>query len=98
MTNIDIHKAKTQLSKLIKYAQAGMEVRITEEGNPVAQVVAVGTSQSAPEKYGFLGWLEKNPLPAHAKRSGQEIDATVQESRSQWDKSDDGNCQRKVAS
>jgi antitoxin (DNA-binding transcriptional repressor) of toxin-antitoxin stability system len=79
MMQIDIRKAKTQLPKLIKCVQSGMTVSITSQGNPVAQLVAVTTKQPYSDKHDFLGWLERNPLPAHARRSGQEIDADIEE-------------------
>lgn len=81
---IDIHEAKTQLPKLIKYAQSGTEVRLTDQGNSVAQLVAVTTTQTIRKKHDFLGWLERNPLPAYARRSGQQIDSDIHKERKKW--------------
>lgn len=98
MMKFDIQTAKTQLPKLIEYARSGIEVSITDGGSPIAQLVAVGTKQLETEKYDFLGWLEKNPLPAYAKRSGKEIDETVEEIRSCKGKSEEEKFQREAAS
>ena len=86
---VNILQAKNQLSQLIKYAQAGDEVVIANRGAPVVQLIPL-----TPEKAGiahkaanpnFLHWLETNPLPRHAKRAAQEIDAGIAEERGSWD-------------
>ena len=86
---VNILQAKNQLSQLIKHAQAGDEVVIANRGAPVVQLMRL-----VPEKAGhannvtnpnFLNWLEANPLPRHAKRTAQEIDAGIAEERSSWD-------------
>lgn len=41
MTEVGVHKAKTELSKLIKRVQMGEEIIITSNGNPVAKLVPV---------------------------------------------------------
>ncbi len=40
MNPINIHEAKTQLSKLIEYVEAGEEVVIARAGKPVARLVS----------------------------------------------------------
>lgn len=86
---VNILQAKNQLSQLIKYAQAGDKVVIANRGAPVVQLMRL-----LPEKAGsahttvdpnFLRWLEANPLPRHAQRTAQEIDAGIAEERSAWD-------------
>ncbi|WP_409409596.1 hypothetical protein AAE485_04090 [Acidithiobacillus ferriphilus] len=32
----------------------------------------------------ILGWLARNPLPAHARRSPEEIAADIQREREEW--------------
>lgn len=81
---IDIDDAKTQLPKLIRYVQSGMVVSITDQGNQVAQLVVVTTSQAMHKKHDFLGWLERNPLPAYAQRSAEEIDVGINVERNGW--------------
>jgi prevent-host-death family protein len=41
MTQVGMHEAKTNLSKLVERVEAGEEVVITRNGTPVAQLVPV---------------------------------------------------------
>ena len=82
---INILEAKNQLSQLIKHAQAGDEVIIANRGAPVARLVPTKASTQSGGARNFLQWLDNNPLPAHAQRSAQEIDAGIAEERSAWD-------------
>ncbi|MBC7608821.1 MAG: type II toxin-antitoxin system prevent-host-death family antitoxin [Polaromonas sp.] len=83
---VNILEAKNRLSQLIKYAQAGDEVVIANRGAPVARLVAAKAFDAAgATNPNFLHWLEKNPLPLHAQRSAQEIDAGINEERAAWD-------------
>jgi prevent-host-death family protein len=41
MSTVNIHEAKTQLSKLIARVEAGEEIVIARDGFPVARLVAV---------------------------------------------------------
>jgi prevent-host-death family protein len=82
---INILEAKNQLSQLIRYAQAGDEVIIANRGQPVAQLIAAKPAPEQANGKTFLDWLKENPLPAHAQRSAQEIDAGIEEERSAWD-------------
>ena len=83
---VNILQAKNQLSQLIKYAQAGDEVIIANRGAPVVRLVpenpeVVRKSADA----NFLHWLAAHPLPKHAQRTAQDIDAGIAEERSAWD-------------
>jgi prevent-host-death family protein len=51
MIEVNIHEAKTQLSRLIAQAEAGEEVIIARSGEPVVKLVAV----SKPSKKRVLG-------------------------------------------
>jgi len=53
METINIHQAKTQLSKLIERANAGEEIVIAKAGRPVARLVPV-TRDVEPRKPGLL--------------------------------------------
>ena len=44
METINIHQAKTQLSRLIERVNAGEEIVIAKAGRPVARLVPVGAS------------------------------------------------------
>jgi prevent-host-death family protein len=51
MIEVNIHEAKTQLSRLIAQAEAGEEVIIARSGEPVVKLVVV----SKPSKKRVLG-------------------------------------------
>ncbi len=53
MDPINIHSAKTQLSKLIEAAERGEEVIIARAGKPVAKLVAL-ENQKSPRKAGSM--------------------------------------------
>lgn len=44
MPTVNVHQAKTQLSRLLAVAAAGGEVVIARDGHPVARLVPVGTA------------------------------------------------------
>ena len=50
---VNIHEAKTDLSKLIAAVESGDEVIIARRGKPVARLVKYERKQRAP-----LGWLK----------------------------------------
>lgn len=84
---VNILEAKSQLSQLIRHAQAGEEVFIANRGKPVARLVPVSVSEphQAVNARNFLRWLADNPVPAYAQRSADEIDSTIEDARSAWD-------------
>ena len=83
---VNILEAKSQLSRLIKSAQAGEEVIIANRGEPVARIVAIEQQAAGtlPVR-DFVKWLDSHPLPAHAQRTAAEIDAAIQSERDAWD-------------
>ena len=48
MKTVNIHEAKTTLSKLLELVAAGEEVVIAKAGNPVARLVSVSETSSKP--------------------------------------------------
>jgi prevent-host-death family protein len=88
---VNILEAKNQLSKLIKAAEAGQDVIIANRGVPVARLIPTGhiptcsNSVTKDSKASIVDWLENNPLPNHARRSQEEIDAMLHEERDAWD-------------
>ena len=84
-----IFEAKNRLSQLIRSVQAGEEVVIANRGVPVAKLVPAREPPSTPAGVGsahtILSWLERYPLPDYARRSAEEIDATIEEERRSWD-------------
>ncbi len=52
MTTISVYEAKTQLSKLLRRVEAGEEVIIARDGQPVARLVGLAAAPSEPRAYG----------------------------------------------
>jgi prevent-host-death family protein len=75
MTVVNIHQAKTHLSRLLEQVAAGEEVIIAKAGKPIARLVPVA-EKSTPRPLGFVkGRLTDaffEPLPA------EELDAWEQ--------------------
>ena len=86
---VNILEAKNRLSQLIKAALAGEEVVIANRGQPMVRLVpANGRSAGAAGRgtgRAILEWLNANPVPQHARRSAEEIDADIEEERRSWD-------------
>ena len=57
MKTVNIHQAKTQLSRLLKRVEAGEEVLLARAGKPVAKLVPI--SAHKPREPGL--WLRKYP-------------------------------------
>jgi len=53
MKQVNIHQAKTELSKLVERAEAGEEILIARAGRPVAKLVPLGRGQGR-RKLGLL--------------------------------------------
>jgi len=53
METVNIHQAKTQLSKLVERAAAGEEIVIAKAGKPVARIVPLA-AVAAPRRPGLL--------------------------------------------
>ncbi len=69
MTQINIHQAKTHLSKLVEQAAAGEEIIIAKAGRPVARLVSLAKPKPTKRRPGALkgrGWVGDDfdaPLP-----------------------------------
>jgi prevent-host-death family protein len=53
MEKVNIHEAKTNLSRLVERVAGGAEIVIARAGKPVAKLVPIGTGRRA-RKAGFL--------------------------------------------
>ena len=53
MTTVNMHEAKSQLSRLVDAATRGEVITIAKAGVPVAQLIRVG-APSMPKRIGFL--------------------------------------------
>jgi prevent-host-death family protein len=86
---VNILEAKNRLSQLIRFVEAGEEVVIANRGKPVVRLVPAGKASAPAAERGkgraILDWLSANPLPDYARRSGEEIDASIEEERQSWD-------------
>ena len=66
MIEMNVHEAKTNLSKLLDAAQAGEEVIIARAGKPVARLVAIEVPKRVPGTMKGLFELDESffdPLP-----------------------------------
>ena len=74
MNTVNIHEAKTQLSRLIDRAVHGEAFVIAKAGKPLVRVSAIGTP-AEPQRIGFLkGEIE---VPADFDRMGENEIATL---------------------
>ena len=81
-TIVNVLEARNTLSRLIRAAAAGEDVVIANRGVPVVRLVPV---DAPPESAGIAAWLTENRLPAHARRSDEEIERSLREERDSWD-------------
>jgi prevent-host-death family protein len=68
MVEVNVHEAKTQLSKLLARVEAGEEVVISRAGRPVARLtpVARASKRRKPGRDKGKGWIADDfnaPLP-----------------------------------
>lgn len=78
MTQVSVHDARNNLSRLIKAAQAGEDVVIASHGKPMVRLVPVAAERSV------LGeWLLAHP-PAGG-RSSEELDRDLQLEQDSWE-------------
>lgn len=74
MSQVNIHQAKTHLSRLVEQAARGEEIVIAKAGKPVARLVALVEPKQAKRKPGALkgrGWVADDfdaPLPENLLR------------------------------
>jgi antitoxin (DNA-binding transcriptional repressor) of toxin-antitoxin stability system len=77
MTTFTMHAAKTNLSKLIAEAEAGIEVVILRGAKPVVRLVAIGEDAQRPRIFGAL---------AGQVRVGDDIDVPLSDAElAAWD-------------
>jgi prevent-host-death family protein len=62
---VNVHQAKTQLSKLISAVESGEEVVIARNGKPAVRLVPVAAKRPRRELWG--GWEGKIVLPTDAE-------------------------------
>ncbi len=53
MQTVNIHEAKTHLSRLVDQAAAGEEIQIARAGKPMARLVSLAATESKPRILGL---------------------------------------------
>ena len=73
---VNVHHAKTHLSKLIAAAESGEEVIIARNGKPAVKLVLVDTPRRRPRRELWGAWEGKITLPTDAawKAMDKEIE------------------------
>lgn len=74
MTTINIHEAKTHLSKLVEQAAKGKSFVIAKAGKPMVKVVALD-APAKPQRLGFL--TDAIAVPGDFDRMGAEAIAAL---------------------
>ena len=54
MKTVNMHEAKTHLSRLVEEAAAGQEIIIARNGRPVARLVALSATPQTPRMFGQM--------------------------------------------
>ena len=54
MRTVNIHEAKTHLSRLVEAASRGEDVVIARAGHPLAKIVGLAPEEAAGRRIGFL--------------------------------------------
>lgn len=84
METINILDARNNLSRLVSVASSGEEVVIAKRGVPVARLVPVD-EEAQPTAGNVAAWLTKHPVPPHAVRSADQLDAQIAAERESWE-------------
>lgn len=79
MTIVNMHEAKSQLSRLVSKAEDGEEVVIARDGRPVVRLVPVvpGGQPRTPGRWRDLLWMAHDidaPLPADMQAAFEGTD------------------------
>ena len=69
MRVVNMHEAKTHLSRLVRDAENGQPFIIARSGTPLVKVVPLETGDSAPRRIGFLPGIS---VPDDFDRIGEE--------------------------
>jgi prevent-host-death family protein len=78
MRTVNIHEAKTHLSRLIEEVAAGEPFIIAKAGKPMAQVVPIATSKTKPKKrIGFMKGMYT--LPDNFDEIDKQADREIEE-------------------
>jgi prevent-host-death family protein len=75
LDQVNMHEAKTHLSKLVERVEDGEEIVISRAGKPAAKLVPVPRAEPGPRQLG--GWEGKFELPSDEEmaKADHEIEA-----------------------
>ena len=75
LAQVNMHEAKTHLSKLVERAEGGEEIVISRAGKPAAKLVPVEGRKLGPRKLG--GWEGRMKIPSD--QEWEEMDREVEQ-------------------
>ena len=75
LEQVNMHEAKTHLSKLVERVEAGAEIVINRAGKPAAKLVPVEEKKLGPRQLG--GWKGKFELPSDEE--WEEMDREIEQ-------------------
>jgi prevent-host-death family protein len=80
LEQVNMHEAKTHLSRLVERVEGGEEIVISRAGKPAAKLVPV--PQAKPGKRTLGGWEGKFEMPSDEEweRIGKEVERDFEES------------------
>ena len=70
MLTVNIHDAKTQLSKLVDQAAQGEAFIIAKAGKPMVKVVPLGKAEAGTESRGARGATDRNQRFVRSREAG----------------------------
>ena len=81
LDSVNMHEAKTQLSRLVARVEGGEQIVITRAGKPAAKLVPVSHAEPGKRKLG--GWEGKMRMPTDAEweEMDREIEQLFEESK-----------------
>ena len=81
LDSVNMHEAKTQLSRLVARVEGGEQIMITRAGKPAAKLVPVALGKPGKRKLG--GWEGKMQMPTDAEweEMDREIEQLFEESK-----------------
>lgn len=80
LEQVNMHEAKTHLSRLVERVEGGEEIVISRAGKPAAKLVPI--AQAKPGKRKLGGWEGKIKMPSDEEweRIGKEVERDFEES------------------
>jgi prevent-host-death family protein len=81
LDTVNMHEAKTQLSRLVARVEGGEQIMITRAGKPAAKLVPVSLTKPGKRKLG--GWEGRMRVPTDAEweEMDREIEQLFEESK-----------------